>query len=142
MTELTAQTLDDAIDRYLRSKSKGGTNSGTYHHSARTALDRWHEGLAPSDVGALVKTDAGAGVMRRYVQHLTERVSDDGNGRQQFWDPEIRDQFHHWIDERTYEAIAAASQPAAIWIPRPPIFIHDAYPGGVGLAWDGYDRID
>jgi hypothetical protein len=55
MTELTAQTLNDAIARYLRSKSKGGTDSGTYHQSARTTLDRWREWLDPTDVNALAE---------------------------------------------------------------------------------------
>jgi integrase len=159
MTQLTAQTLDDAIARYLRSKSKGGPDSGTYHHSARTALNRWREWLEPTDVEALAETDAGASVMRRYAQSLTERVgddelaassaqtyynivsgflsycvrdgmlptnpalrdrareelpTDDGDGRQQFWDPETRDRFLRWINERTYEAIETDGRAARL----------------------------
>jgi integrase len=159
MTELTVQTLDDAIDRYLRSKSKGGTDSGTYQQAARTALDRWREWLHPDDISALTDTDDGARVMRRYAQDLTERVgddelaassaqtyynivsgflsycvrdgvlptnpalrerareelpTDDGDGRQQFWDPETRDRFLQWIDERAYEAIETEGRAARL----------------------------
>jgi integrase len=150
MTELTAQALDDAVARYLRSKSKGGTDSGTYQQAARTALTRWREWLSPTDIAALTDTDDGARVMRRYAQDLTERVgndelaassaqtyynivsgflsycvrdgvlptnpalrdrareelpTDDSDGKQQFWDPETRDRFLRWIDDRAYEAI-------------------------------------
>lgn len=156
MTELTRQALDNAINRYLRSKSKGGPDSGTYQQAARTALNRWREWLDPTDVNALAETDAGAGVLRRYAQHLTERVgddelaassaqtyynivsgflsycvrdgvlptnpalrdrareelpTDDGDGRQQFWDPDTRDRLLHWIDERAYEAIETDGLP-------------------------------
>jgi integrase len=157
MTQLTAQTLDDAIDRYLRSKSKGSADSGTYQQAARTALDRWREWLAPTDINALAETDAGARVMRRYAQQLTERVgddelaaasaqtyynivsgflsycvrddvlptnpalrdrareelpTDDSDGKQQFWDPDPREQFCRWIDERAYDAIEADGRDA------------------------------
>lgn len=36
-----------------------------------------------------------------------ELPTDDGDGRQQFWDPDTRDRFLHWIDERAYDAIEA-----------------------------------
>jgi integrase len=149
MTELTPQIIDDAIERYLRSKSKGGPDSGTYQQAARTALDRWRDWLSPTDIAALAKDD-GARVMRRYAQDLTERVgndelaassaqtyynivsgflsycvrdgvlptnpalrdrareelpTDDSDGKQQFWDPETREQFLCWIDDRAYDAI-------------------------------------
>jgi integrase len=168
MTELTPQALDTAIDRYLRSKSKGSTDSGTYQQAARTALDRWREWLAPTDVNALAETDAGARVMRRYAQQLTERVgddelaassaqtyynivsgflsycvrdgvlptnpalrerareelpTDDGDGRQQFWDPETRDRFLRWIDERAYEAIETEGRAARLEA-RDRAFVH------------------
>jgi integrase len=167
MTELTADALDAAIDRYLRSKSKGGANSGTYQQAARTALDRWREWLTPTDINAL-ETDAGARVMRRYAQQLTERVgddelaaasartyyniisgflsycvrdgvlptnpalrdrareelpTDDEDGRQQFWDPETREQFLRWIDERAYEAIDADGRDARLEA-RDRAFVH------------------
>jgi integrase len=150
MTELTVQALDDAVARYLRSKSKGGTDSGTYQQAARTALTRWRDWLSPTDIAALANTDDGARVMRRYAQDLTERVgndelaassaqtyynivsgflsycvrdgvlptnpalrdrareelpTDDSDGKQQFWDPDIREQFLRWIDDRAYDAI-------------------------------------
>jgi integrase len=150
MTELTAQALNDAVARYLRSKSKGGTDLGTYQQAARTALTRWRDWLSPTDIAALANTDDGARVMRRYAQDLTERVgndelaaasaqtyynivsgflsycvrdgvlptnpalrdrareelpTDDSDGKQQFWDPETREQFLRWIDDRAYEAI-------------------------------------
>lgn len=157
MTDLTKQTLDEAIDRYLRSKSKGGSDSGTYQQAARTALARWREWLSLTDISALAETDDGARVMRRYAQTLTKRVgndelaassaqtyynivsgflsycvrdgvlptnpalrerareelpTDDTDGKQQFWDPETRDQFLRWIDEHAYEAIETKGRDA------------------------------
>jgi integrase len=150
MTELTTQAFDEAIERYLRSKSKGGPDSGTYQQAARTALTRWRDWLSSTDIAALTDIDDGARVMRRYAQHLTERVgndelaassaqtyynivsgflsycvrdgvlptnpalrdrareelpTDDSDGKQQFWDPDTREQFLRWIDDRAYDAI-------------------------------------
>ncbi len=34
-----------------------------------------------------------------------ELPTDDSDGRQQFWDPETRDRYLRWIDDRAYEAI-------------------------------------
>ncbi|MFC7192636.1 tyrosine-type recombinase/integrase [Halocatena marina] len=159
MSALTPQSLDDAIKRYLRSKSKGGPDSGTYQQAARTALTRWREWLSAEAVDRLEDPDDGARVMRRYAQHLTERVgedelaassaqtyynivsgfcsycvrdgvlpsnpalrdrareelpTDDSDGRQQFWDPETRDRFLRWIDDRAYEAIDADGRAARL----------------------------
>lgn len=97
--------------------------------------------------------------MRRYAQHLTERVgddelaassaqtyyniisgfcsycvrdgvlpanpalrdrareelpTDDSDGRQQFWDPDTREQFLRWIDDRAYEAIETDNEDARL----------------------------
>lgn len=150
MSELTAGELEAAIDRYLRSKSKGGAESGTYYRSARSALDRWTEWLSADDINCLGTPDDGAQVLRRYAQHLAKNVDegelaassahtyyniisgfcsycvrdgvlpsnpahrdrareelpiDDSDDRQQFWDPDTRDRFLRWLDDRAYEAI-------------------------------------
>ncbi len=77
MSELTATELEAAINRYLRSKSKGGTGSGTYYRTAKSALDRWQEWLTSDEIAELTDPDAGAQVLRRYAQHLSTQVGRD-----------------------------------------------------------------
>ncbi|WP_330633347.1 tyrosine-type recombinase/integrase [Halocatena halophila] len=159
MSELTEADLNAAIERYLRSKSKGGAQSGTYYRTAKSALDRWQAWLSIDEIAALTDPDAGAQILRRYAQHLTTKVgddelaassahtyyniisgfcsycvrdgvlpsnpaqrerareelpTDDSDDRQQFWDPDTRDRFLSWLDDRAYDAIEASGTDARL----------------------------
>ena len=69
--------LQECIERYLRSRGKQN-GTGTYARTARSELERWAGWLNARELSVADLNRKGDSIMRRYAQHLAQRVESGG----------------------------------------------------------------
>jgi integrase len=69
--------LQECIEGYLRSRGKRN-GTGTYARTARSKLERWANWLGPHELSVADLNREGDTIMRRYAQHLAQRVESGG----------------------------------------------------------------
>lgn len=74
MPASSPHTLENAVTAYITNTAKR-TGDGTYHATAKTVLNNWLDWCKTHDITTL--DDLTPTTLRRYVQHLTERMRDD-----------------------------------------------------------------